>query len=198
MLDWTAWKNNFILCEIIRILRLSVSVSLSWLVHFFASFPFYASKNLLTISFSLYFCGTTLPWLSSYILGHFSLVSVFRLIFFSFSLNVSYPGFHLLLFLFLLHVFSLVIVSNTAMAVQNQIHSYKIKWTTQLLYSELSGSKTEYIVFLSRALPLLVVSHYFDELSSHHRRRQWHPTPVLLPRKSHGQRSLVGCSPWGR
>ena len=29
-------------------------------------------------------------------------------------------------------------------------------------------------------------------------RRQWHPTSVLLPGKSHGQRSLVGCSPWGR
>ena len=26
----------------------------------------------------------------------------------------------------------------------------------------------------------------------------WHPTPVLLPGKSHGRRSLVGCSPWGR
>ena len=30
-----------------------------------------------------------------------------------------------------------------------------------------------------------------------YRRRRWHPTPVLLPGKSHGQRSLVGCSPWG-
>jgi len=29
------------------------------------------------------------------------------------------------------------------------------------------------------------------------RRRQWHPTPVLLPGKSHGWSSLVGCSPWG-
>ena len=29
-------------------------------------------------------------------------------------------------------------------------------------------------------------------------RRQWHPTPVLLPGKSHEQRILVGCSPWGR
>ena len=29
-------------------------------------------------------------------------------------------------------------------------------------------------------------------------RRQWHPTPVLLPGKSHGCTSLVGCSPWGR
>ena len=33
---------------------------------------------------------------------------------------------------------------------------------------------------------------------SHDRRWQWHPTPVLLPGKPHGQRSLVGCSPWGR
>ena len=29
-------------------------------------------------------------------------------------------------------------------------------------------------------------------------RRQQHPTPVLLPGKAHGWRSLVGCSPWGR
>ena len=29
-------------------------------------------------------------------------------------------------------------------------------------------------------------------------RRKWQPTPVLLPGKSHGQRSLAGYSPWGR
>ena len=29
-------------------------------------------------------------------------------------------------------------------------------------------------------------------------RRQWHPTPVLLPGKSYGRRSLVSYSPWGR
>ena len=29
------------------------------------------------------------------------------------------------------------------------------------------------------------------------RRRQWHPIPVFLPGKSHGWRSLVGCSPRG-
>ena len=28
-------------------------------------------------------------------------------------------------------------------------------------------------------------------------RKQWHPTPVLLPGKSHGRRSLVGFSLWG-
>ena len=32
----------------------------------------------------------------------------------------------------------------------------------------------------------------------HTRRRQWQPTPVLLPGKSPGWRSLVCCSPWGR
>ena len=42
-----------------------------------------------------------------------------------------------------------------------------------------------------------------DSLSSHSNRpnlerRQWHPTPVLLTGKSHGWRSLEGCSPWGR
>ena len=29
-------------------------------------------------------------------------------------------------------------------------------------------------------------------------RRAWQPTPVFLPGESHGQRSLVGYSPWGR
>ena len=33
--------------------------------------------------------------------------------------------------------------------------------------------------------------------SSLKQRRQWQPTPVLLPGKSHGWGSLVGCSPWG-
>ena len=40
-----------------------------------------------------------------------------------------------------------------------------------------------------------------DLSSSHYmfsQRRQWQPTPVVLPGKSHGRRSLVGCSPCGR
>ena len=28
--------------------------------------------------------------------------------------------------------------------------------------------------------------------------RKWQSTPVFLPGKSHGQRSLAGCRPWGR
>ena len=36
------------------------------------------------------------------------------------------------------------------------------------------------------------------DILKQNRRRQWHSTPVLLPGKAHGWRSLVGCSPWGR
>ena len=35
-------------------------------------------------------------------------------------------------------------------------------------------------------------------LLSIRRRRQWHPTPILLSGKSHGRGSLVGCNPWSR
>ena len=31
-----------------------------------------------------------------------------------------------------------------------------------------------------------------------YRRRKWQPTPVFWPGESYGQRSLVGCCPWGR
>ena len=39
--------------------------------------------------------------------------------------------------------------------------------------------------------------HHFINPAIHiSRRRQWHPTPVILSGKSHGWRSLVDCSPW--
>ena len=41
---------------------------------------------------------------------------------------------------------------------------------------------------------VLVEAHRVSDLSC----GMWHPTPVLLPGKSHRRRSLVGCSPWGR
>ena len=40
-----------------------------------------------------------------------------------------------------------------------------------------------------------------QRLELHHvssRRRRWHPTPGPLPGKSHGWKTLAGCSPWGR
>ena len=50
---------------------------------------------------------------------------------------------------------------------------------------------------------LLAIQGTFKSLLQHSSSKasilwcSWHPTPVLLPGKSHGRRSLVGCSPWG-
>ena len=49
-------------------------------------------------------------------------------------------------------------------------------------------------LLVSEIFPTVCLSEIFCPLVSG---RQWHPTPVLLPGKSHGWRSLVGCSPWG-
>ena len=58
-----------------------------------------------------------------------------------------------------------------------------------LLLSEFKKCHNSSISFYSNSLTLS--QHFLG-------RRQWHPTPVLLPGKSHGWRSLVGRSPWGR
>ena len=42
----------------------------------------------------------------------------------------------------------------------------------------------------------ILISFPFDLIWVVFQRRQWQPTPVLLLGKSHGWRSLVGCSPW--
>ena len=41
------------------------------------------------------------------------------------------------------------------------------------------------------------ISGIFEISNNYIQRRQWQPTPVLLPEKSHGGRSLVGCCLWG-
>ena len=57
---------------------------------------------------------------------------------------------------------------------------------------------------LPQIYPKFISSHHLvdrNQSTSHlclHLDYIWHPTPVLLPGKSHGRRSLVGCSPWGR
>ena len=38
---------------------------------------------------------------------------------------------------------------------------------------------------------------FFTIIYLQENKQQWQPTPVLLPGKSHGWRSLIGCSPWG-
>ena len=58
-----------------------------------------------------------------------------------------------------------------------------------------SGTVRTYIICIRAQLIVSLNNHNSNIMI---RRRQWHPTPVLLPGKYHGQRSLVGCSPWGR
>src|SRR5574340_1276234 len=61
----------------------------------------------------------------------------------------------------------------------------------------LLSSTSPKIICSETATTLLKQLLHFTKCYSKLRRRQWHPTPVLLPGKSHGRRSLVGCSPWG-
>ena len=49
-----------------------------------------------------------------------------------------------------------------------------------------------------KSLQMVIIAMKIKDAYSLACRRQWHPTPVLLPGKSHRWRSLVGCSPWGR
>ena len=44
---------------------------------------------------------------------------------------------------------------------------------------------------------VLKLPHKCTHLTHEQWRNQWHPTPVFLPGKSHGWKSLEGCSPWG-
>ena len=62
-----------------------------------------------------------------------------------------------------------------------------------ILKMHIVGKKPSETPSASRCLSYLIGSSLTDIAW----RRQWHPTPVLLPRKPHGWRSLEGCSPWG-
>ena len=53
------------------------------------------------------------------------------------------------------------------------------------------------VSIINISLFCIVLNFYFTLEYSWLRRRQWHPTPALLPGKSHGWKSLVGRSPWG-
>ena len=61
------------------------------------------------------------------------------------------------------------------------VHCLKVEWKSDTHL----GSFPLYLIF------------YFLRPSPLYPRRRWHPTLVLLPGKSHGWSSLVGCSPWG-
>ena len=88
-----------------------------------------------------------------------------------------------------------------------------IRWPKYWSFSFNTSSSNEHSglnSFRMDWLDLLAVQGTLKSLLQHHsskasilqhsaffQRRQWQPTPVILLEKSHGQRSLVGCSPWG-
>ena len=73
-------------------------------------------------------------------------------------------------------------ITHTHISVSELLKSYRILFPGDLM----TGTSHGYVSLGNTAT--LICSW----------RRQWHPTPVLLPGKSHGRRNLVGCSPWGR
>ena len=83
---------------------------------------------------------------------------------------------------------------------------FTIPWTAAYQAPLSMGfSRQEYWSGLPLPSPIIILSEISQTQKDRYlipfmqgRRRQWHPTPVLLPGKSHGWRSLVGCSPWGR
>ena len=82
------------------------------------------------------------------------------------------------------------------MAIHSSTIAWKIPWTEEPGRLQSMGSQRvrhDWAIFT-----VIQMNHYLTIPLWYFRRRQWHPTPVLLPRKSHGRRSLEGCSPWGR
>ena len=77
-------------------------------------------------------------------------------------------------------------------ATHSSILAWKISWTEELDGLLSTGSQSQTRLNMHRH------KQYLKEFVCLHRRSQWQPKPVLLPWKSHGQRSLVGCSPEGR
>jgi len=65
----------------------------------------------------------------------------------------------------------------------------------------LEGGKVTFLIVLLGSLARLTMN-WTDKRDLQENRIQMylikHPTPVLLPGKSYGRRSLVGCSLWGR
>ena len=66
---------------------------------------------------------------------------------------------------------------------------------------EIILSLNNYLLLTESSFHLLTLTWFWNFLISMTlgsvQRRQWQPTLVFLPGKSHGRRSLVGCSPWG-
>ena len=98
----------------------------------------------------------------------------------------------------------LLLFSQVPQALGDCFHSFLFDWFHWHLPWEDDGenrtTRGQYFLLSPQSdlLPASGQLYCFSALlQSWGRRRQWHPTPVLLPGKSHGRRSLVGCCPWG-
>ena len=120
----------------------------------------------------------------------------------SFSFNISPSNEHLGLISFRVDWLDLLAVQGTLKSLL-QHHSSKASilrhsafFTVQLSHPYMTTGKT--MAFSRRTFVSKVMSLLFNMLSRLViQRRRWHLTPILLPGKFHGWRSLVGCSPWG-
>ena len=117
----------------------------------------------------------------------------------SFSFNISPTSEHPGLISFRMDWLDLLAVQGTLKSLL-QHHSSKASilqhsafFIVQVSHPYMTTGKT--IALTRRTFVGKVISLLFNMPS---RRRQWHPTPVFLPGKSHGRGSLEGCSPWGR
>ena len=91
----------------------------------------------------------------------------------------------------LLHILTLFCCSLSFYGcIKMAVHSSILAW--EILWTEEPGGLSH-----GQSIGLQKVRHDWTTKQQLYCRRQWHPTPVLLPGKSHGRRSLVGCSPWG-
>ena len=80
---------------------------------------------------------------------------------------------------------------ESEMSTHSSILSWKIPWTREVWQATVHG--------VAKSWTWLIIYIQTWHCARHcGQRRRWHPTPVLLPGKSYGWRSLVGCSPWGR
>ena len=77
------------------------------------------------------------------------------------------------------------------------IHNAEIRKVSLLCYEVIfeSAGVPDSLSSISFSLIWLLLN--FNPNSDYVQRRQWQPIPVLLPGKSHGWRSMVGCSPRG-
>jgi len=121
----------------------------------------------------------------------------------SFSFNISPSNEYSGLISFRIDWFDLLAVQRTLRSclLQHDGSKGSILWCSAFFIVQLSHPymTTGKTIALTRQTSVgEVMSLLFNMLSRWFWRRQWQPTPVLLPGKSHGQRSLVGCCLWGR